>query len=75
MPGRSFSNWRRRRNLAQRSHDGKITAAAFCDCIGTGRKLAIQILKFFDRTGTTIREGDLRRLREDRLRTLKGAGD
>src|SRR5271169_5634804 len=61
--------------LAERSQNGKITAAAFRDRIGTGRKLAIQILEFFDRTGMTIREGDLRRLREGRLETLKGAGD
>jgi hypothetical protein len=30
-------------------------------------------LEFFDRTGTTIREGDLRRIREDRPESLKGA--
>ena len=63
------------RLLAERRQSGKITAAAFRDRIGIGRKLAIQILKFFDRTGTTIRAGDLRRLREDRLESLKGAGD
>ena len=63
------------RLLAERSQSGKITAAAFRDRIGTGRKLVIQILKFFDRTGTTIRAGDLRRLREDRPESLKGAGD
>jgi selenocysteine-specific elongation factor len=63
------------RSLAERSHDSKITAAAFRDRIGTGRKLAIQILEFFDRTGMTIREGDLRRLREDRLESSKGARD
>jgi selenocysteine-specific elongation factor len=57
-------------SLAERGHDGKVTAAAFRDRIGTGRKLAIQILEFFDRTGITIREGDLRRLREDRLEIL-----
>jgi selenocysteine-specific elongation factor len=33
-------------SLAERSHDGKITAAAFRDRIGTGRKLAIQIPEF-----------------------------
>lgn len=60
-------------SLPEQSHDGKITAAVFRDRIGTGRKLAIQILEFFDRTGLTIREGDLRRLREDRLKILKGA--
>jgi selenocysteine-specific elongation factor len=63
------------RLLAERSQSGKITAAAFRDRIGIGPKLAIQILKFFDRTGTTIRAGDLRRLREDRPESLKGAGD
>lgn len=53
--------------LAKKSRDSKITAAAFRDRIGTGRKLAIQLLEFFDRTGITVREGDLRRTREDRL--------
>jgi selenocysteine-specific elongation factor len=63
------------RLLAERSQNGKITAAAFRDRIDTGRKLAIQILEFFDRAGTTIREGDLRRLPEDRPESSKGAGD
>jgi len=53
--------------LANGNSDGDITAAAFRDRIGTGRKLAIQILEFFDRTGITVREGDLRRIRNDRL--------
>jgi selenocysteine-specific elongation factor len=61
------------RLLAERSQNGKITAAAFRDRIGSGRKPAIQILEFLDRTGTTICEGDLRRLREDRPESLKGA--
>jgi selenocysteine-specific elongation factor len=61
------------RLLAERNQNGKITAAAFRDRTGTGRKLAIPILEFFDRTGTTIREGDLRRLREDRPESIKGA--
>ena len=60
-------------SLAEQSHDRKMTVAVFRDRIGTGRKLAIQILEFLDRTGLTIREGDLRRLREDRLKILKGA--
>ncbi len=37
---------------------GAAKAAAFRDCIGTGRKLAIQILEFFDRTGYTRRVQD-----------------
>jgi selenocysteine-specific elongation factor len=53
--------------LAADSRDGMITTAAFRDRIGIGRKLAMHILEFFDRTGITMREGDLRRIREDRL--------
>jgi selenocysteine-specific elongation factor len=53
--------------LAKNSQNRKVTVAAFRDRIGTGRKLAIQILEFFDRSGITVREGDLRRTREDRL--------
>jgi formate dehydrogenase major subunit len=59
----------------KKSGDSKITAAAFRDRIGTGRKLAIQILEFFDRTGITVREGDSRRTREDRLTTLGRLGE
>jgi selenocysteine-specific elongation factor len=42
---------------------GSAGAAAFRDRIGTGRKLAIQILEFFDRVGYTRRVGDEHRLR------------
>jgi selenocysteine-specific elongation factor len=38
--------------------DAKATAASLRDRIGTGRKLAIQILEFFDRIGYTRRIGD-----------------
>lgn len=41
--------------------DGLVRAAAFRDAIGSGRKVAIQILEFFDRVGFT------RRLRDDHL--------
>ena len=61
--------------LAKKSQDSKITAAAFRDRIGTGRKLAIQILEFFDRSGMTVREGDLRRTREDRLAMFGRVGE
>jgi selenocysteine-specific elongation factor len=47
--------------------DGTVTAAGFRDRIGTGRKLAIIILEFFDRTGLTSRRGDLRTIRPERL--------
>jgi selenocysteine-specific elongation factor len=37
---------------------GAVGAAAFRDAVGLGRKRAIQILEFFDRTGYTRRVGD-----------------
>lgn len=43
---------------------GAVHAAAFRDHIGTGRKLAIQILEFFDRIGYTRRVGDAHILRD-----------
>ena len=49
-----------------------MTAAAFRDRIGTGRKLAIIILEFFDRTGVTIRRGDLRKIDPNRRNTFLG---
>ena len=61
--------------LAKNSQNRKITVAAFRDHIGTGRKLAIQILEFFDRSGMTVREGDLRRTREDRLAMFGSVGE
>ena len=45
--------------------EGSAQAAEFRDRIGTGRKLAIQILEHFDRTGYTRRVGDAHRLRAD----------
>ena len=44
-----------------------VTAAAFRDRLENGRKVAIQILEFFDRAGVTIRSGDTRRVRPERL--------
>ena len=46
---------------------GQVDAARFRDCIGTGRKVAIQILEFFDRTGFTRRVKDSHLLRNPRL--------
>jgi selenocysteine-specific elongation factor len=59
--------------LCNAAADGTVTAAAFRDRIATGRKLAIIILEFFDRTGITIRRGDLRKVQPDRLRIFRGA--
>jgi selenocysteine-specific elongation factor len=42
---------------------GLLTAAVFRDRLDNGRKVAIQILEFFDRTGVTVRVGDARRMR------------
>ena len=43
------------------------TAAQFRDRVENGRKVAIQILDFFDRHGLTLRRGDLRRVNKHRL--------
>jgi selenocysteine-specific elongation factor len=51
--------------------DGQLTAAAFRDRLDNGRKVAIQILEFFDKAGVTVRSGDVRRVRMDRI-TLFG---
>jgi selenocysteine-specific elongation factor len=44
---------------------GRIEAAAFRDATGLGRKRAIQILEFFDRSGLTRRVRDTHLLRSD----------
>lgn len=46
---------------------GSFTAAQFRDRVDNGRKVAIQILEFFDRHGVTLRRGDLRRMNKHRL--------
>lgn len=51
------------REIAADQPDGKITAALFRNRIGTGRKLAIQILEFFDAGAITRRAGDAHHLR------------
>ncbi|HVC63827.1 MAG TPA: selenocysteine-specific translation elongation factor [Acetobacteraceae bacterium] len=53
--------------LARNGPAGRLTAAAFRDRLDNGRKLAIEILEYFDRTGLTVRTGDTRDVREDRL--------
>jgi selenocysteine-specific elongation factor len=47
--------------------DGLLTAAALRDRLDNGRKVAIQILEFFDKSGFTVRTGDVRRVRMDRI--------
>ena len=54
-------------DVSAESPEGWFTAAAFRDRMDNGRKVAIQILDFFDRQGVTLRRGDLRRINPHRL--------
>jgi selenocysteine-specific elongation factor len=50
-----------------RSHvvtHGDISAATFRDLLGASRKFSIALLDYFDRTGFTLRVGDVRKLRK-----------
>ncbi len=53
--------------LAQAAPAGEFTAAQFRDRLDNGRKVAIQILEFFDRHGVTLRRGDLRRINRQKI--------
>ena len=53
--------------LAAGVPNGEFSAAQFRDRLDNGRKVAIQILEFFDRHGVTVRRGDLRRINPQRL--------
>jgi selenocysteine-specific elongation factor len=55
------------RRLAESASTGEFSAAQFRDQLDNGRKVAIQILEFFDRHGVTLRRGDLRRINKHRL--------
>ena len=54
-------------DVAAHAEGGQFTAAQFRDRLDNGRKVAIQILEFFDRHGVTMRRGDLRRINKHRL--------
>jgi selenocysteine-specific elongation factor len=54
-------------DVAARAEDGAFTAAQFRDRLDNGRKVAIQILDFFDRHGVTLNRNDLRRVNRHRL--------
>jgi selenocysteine-specific elongation factor len=54
-------------DLASRGENGEFIAAQFRDRVENGRKVAIQILEFFDRHGVTLRRGDRRRMNKHRL--------
>ncbi len=53
--------------VAAQVEGGAFAAAQFRDRVANGRKLAIQILDFFDRHGITLRKGDVRRVNKHRL--------
>jgi selenocysteine-specific elongation factor len=50
---------------AAAEHGGALSAAAFRDATGLGRKRAIQVLEFFDRVGYTRFQRDVHLLRND----------
>ena len=54
-------------DIAAEAEDGSFTAAQFRDRVDNGRKVAIQILDFFDRHGVTLNRDDLRRVNRHRL--------
>jgi selenocysteine-specific elongation factor len=60
--------------LAAGSADKMVTAGAFRDKIGSGRKVAIQILEFFDRAGVTVRQGDSRKVSREKLDRFGAVG-
>ena len=61
-------------DLSAQAPDGDFTAAQFRDRVANGRRVAIQILDFFDRHGVTLRRGDLRRANRHRLDLFSGDG-
>ena len=62
-------------DLGTISPNAQFTAAQFRDRVENGRKVAIQILEFFDRHGVTLRRGDLRRINKHRLDLFRRAAD
>ncbi|MGH7756276.1 MAG: selenocysteine-specific translation elongation factor, partial [Vulcanimicrobiaceae bacterium] len=49
---------------AKLKRDRQLTMADFRDIVGTSRKYAVPLLEWFDATGVTMRNGDLRILRQ-----------
>jgi selenocysteine-specific elongation factor len=62
-------------DVSSKAADGQFSAAQFRDRLDNGRKVAIQILEFFDRHGVTLRRGDVRRINKHRLDLFRRAGD
>jgi selenocysteine-specific elongation factor len=57
--------------IASRAADGAFIAAQFRDQLANGRKVAIQILEFFDRHGITQHRGDQRCINPQRLELFR----
>lgn len=55
------------RDVAGQTDDGWFSAPPFRDKMQNGRKVAIQILDYFDKLGLTLRRGDLRRINPHRI--------
>jgi selenocysteine-specific elongation factor len=62
-------------DTSSKAADGQFSAAQFRDRLDNGRKVAIQILEFFDRHGVTLRRGDVRRINKHRLDLFRHASD
>ncbi|TRW99537.1 selenocysteine-specific translation elongation factor [Paracoccus sp. M683] len=61
-------------DVAAGAEGGWFTAPAFRDRVQNGRKVAIEILDFFDRNGVTLRRGDLRRINPHRVDLFGASG-
>ena len=61
-------------DIAEAAPKGEFIAAQLRDRLDNGRKVAIQILEFFDRHGVTLRRGDLRRVNPHRLDLFRSSG-
>ncbi|HEY0383832.1 MAG TPA: selenocysteine-specific translation elongation factor [Candidatus Elarobacter sp.] len=65
--GAQIAEIRKRLEAAVR-RDGPITMARFRDAVGTTRKYAVPLMEWFDATGVTVRDGDVRALRNSATR-------
>ncbi|OJY05709.1 MAG: selenocysteine-specific translation elongation factor [Rhizobiales bacterium 62-17] len=62
-------------DVASQAPKGEFSAAQLRDRLDNGRKVAIQILEFFDRHGVTLRRGDLRRMNRHRVDLFRSSND
>jgi selenocysteine-specific elongation factor len=54
-------------SVARAQEHGRFAVWQFRDRLDNGRKIAIELLEYFDGRGLTLRDGDLRRLNPRRL--------